>query len=813
MNKSSLRNILFYSGVTGFFLVLIFFIIRVGQQLEAGRVVVVSEEDTGWKAFSHPMEANLEQPLTLFLMQIIVILVASRVFGWLFRKIRQPSVIGEIVAGIVLGPSLTGLLFPEFFDTLFPVSSLGNLSILSQIGLVLFMFIVGSELDFSHLKNNISGALVISHASIIVPYGLGMGLALYLYSSFAPQSISFLSFSLFLGISLSITAFPVLARIVQETGIHRTRLGTMVITCAAIDDVTAWSLLAIVIAIVKAGSFVSSLYTILLSILYVWVMLKVIRPFLARIGELYPSRENLTKPVVALFFLVILVSSLLTEMIGIHAIFGGFMAGLIMPSNEKFRNTLVEKVEDVSLVLFLPLFFVYTGIRTEIGLLNEPWLWQITLLIIVTAVTGKFLGGALSARFTGQSWRDSLMIGTLMNTRGLIELVVLNIGFEMGVLDARIFAMLVIMALVTTFMTGPVLYLTGKLFREVSEPEKTEPAPVSGLRILLSFGNPETGRSLLRLAHFLQQYDNQWVSSGFPANGDFLGVSPSPVTSRKHTGSSGQLKESSAVNGPNKEGKKRKAGIAALHLTPADELFQADPESFERESFAPLIEESLRLGVEVTTLFKISDNLESDIAEVANLGGFNLLLIGVGQSVFKGSLLGKALGLTVRILDPHHIYSKLTGKETHSLPEGMSQRTWNIISETKIASGVFIDRKTTSFNRIYVVISGTADLQLLRYLSPGHPGLYREVTLIDEGGILAVPGEKQATYPSRYPEYTFRDTHFPVISHWPDFSDSLLEDSALVITSLGGWTCLQEMSDKDFLDRPSILILIDPITE
>ena len=226
-------------------------------------------------------------------------------------------------------------------------------------------------------------------------------------SRYAPEGVEFLSFALFMGIAMSITAFPVLARIVQERGIHKTRLGTIVITCAAADDITAWCLLAAVIAIVKAGSFVSSLYIIGLAVLYVLMMLFVVKPFLKRVGDLYAKKENIKKSVVAIFFLTLMVSAYLTEVIGIHALFGAFMAGAIMPDITKFRKVFIEKVEDVSVILLLPLFFVFTGLRTEIGLINEPYLWKITGYIILVAVVGKFFGSALAARFVGQNWRES----------------------------------------------------------------------------------------------------------------------------------------------------------------------------------------------------------------------------------------------------------------------------------------------------------------------------------------------------------------------------------------------------------------------
>ena len=362
------------------------------------------------------------------LAQIVSILLIARLFGWICTKIGQPTVVGEVIAGIFLGPSLIGWYFPEFSAVLFPATSLNNLKILSQVGLIIFMFVVGMELDLKVLRNQARDAVVISHASIIFPFALGMALAYFIYQSFAPDGVQFLSFALFIGIAMSITAFPVLARIVQERGIHKTKLGTIVITCAAADDITAWCILAMVIAIVKAGSFVSSIYTILLAIGYVLIMIRVVRPFLKRVGDLHTSRENLSKPIVAIFFIVLIISAYVTEVIGIHALFGAFMAGAIMPENIKFRNIFIEKVEDIAMVLLLPLFFVFTGLRTEIGLLNDLRLWGITGIIILVAVTGKFLGSALAAKFVGQNWKDSLSIGALMNTRGLVELVVLNIG-------------------------------------------------------------------------------------------------------------------------------------------------------------------------------------------------------------------------------------------------------------------------------------------------------------------------------------------------------------------------------------------------
>ena len=282
------KNTVFYLLITGGFTALMYWIITKGTKLEASEIIVTPESGKGsWGDFITSMQHNFQDPLAILLAQIITIILVARVFGWIFKKIGQPSVIGEIIAGIVLGPSLLGLYFPEFSGALFPAASLGNLKFLSQIGLILFMFVVGMELDLKVLKNKANEAVVISHASIVIPFALGIGLAYYVYNQFAPEGVKFLSFSLFMGIALSITAFPVLARIVQERGIHKTKLGAIVITCAAADDITAWCILAVVIAIVKAGTFVSSLYIIMLAVIYVAAMIYIVKPFLKRIGDLY----------------------------------------------------------------------------------------------------------------------------------------------------------------------------------------------------------------------------------------------------------------------------------------------------------------------------------------------------------------------------------------------------------------------------------------------------------------------------------------------------------------------------------------------
>ena len=457
---------LFYILIVGGSAGIIYWIIKQGKALQSPiltarelRAEGESAARNSFQEFTGSFSHNITEPMAVLLMQIIIIIFFARVFGFLFKKIGQPAVIGEIVAGIILGPSILGLFLPEANHFLFPAASLGTLNFLSQIGLILFMFIIGMELDLKAISKQAYDAVIISHASIIIPYTLGMGLAYFIYKDYAPAGTSFLSFALFMGIAMSITAFPVLARILQEKGLTRSKLGAMALTCAAADDLTAWCILAAVIALVKSGSSVSALYTISLAVIYVLVMLKIIRPALNRLEHVYHNRETKRTAVIAFLFLMLIVSSYVTSVIGIHSLFGAFMAGVIMPPSFSFRKIVIDKIEDISIVLLLPLFFVITGLRTQIGLLNEVHLWITFGWILLVAVAGKFGGSALAARVVGQSWKDSLSIGVLMNTRGLMQLIVLNIGYDLGILSPEIFAMMVLMALVTTFMTGPALDL------------------------------------------------------------------------------------------------------------------------------------------------------------------------------------------------------------------------------------------------------------------------------------------------------------------------------------------------------------------
>jgi Kef-type K+ transport system membrane component KefB len=750
------KNLIFYISTIGLALLAMYLITVYGSGLEIGRNVNRPVSSIGqWDVFTDTLLHNLKHPLAKLLLQIITIMISARIFGWLCKKIGQPSVVGEIAAGIFLGPSLIGLYFPEFSAVLFPKESLANLGILSQIGLILFMFVIGMELDLKVLRNKAQDAIVVSHASIVFPFTLGMGLAYFVYSSFAPPNVQFLSFGLFLGIAMSITAFPVLARIVQERGIHKTRLGTIVITCAAADDITAWCMLAAVIAIVKAGSVASSIYIIILSVIYVIFMLAVIRPFLKRIGELHASRENLSKPIVAIFFVVLLASAYATEVIGIHALFGAFMAGTVMPENSKFRNIFIEKVEDVSLVLLLPLFFVFTGLRTQIGLLNDWYLWQITGLIILVAVVGKFVGSALAARFVGQPWKDSLTIGALMNTRGLMELVVLNIGYDLGVLTPEIFAMMVIMALVTTAMTGPSIDLINYFFKEPKNALPFDDKKARKFKILISFGNPQRGSSLLRLAN-------------------------------------GLIKK-----------QKVSASVTAMHLSPSTQLNQYNSQEYERESFKPILETSTELGQKVTTYFKASADIDTDIVDVANKGKYDLLMIGLGQSIFEGSLLGKLLGFTTKIISPDRLLSTVTGKNKLFEQSPFDDRTKLILSKAQTDVGILIDKELKNIDRIFVPIFEEKDIFLIKYINKFINNLGTEVIILDAAAVVKRSDEIKGSIQkieSNYPDKLS-------VVELKTVEKELMEKTDLMLISLESWRKLVDTQSIWLNYSPSTLII------
>lgn len=391
------------------------------------------------------------------LVQIFVILIASYSVAWLLSKFHQPQVVGEMVAGILLGPSLLGWIAPRFSAAVFPPESLAPLYLLSQVGLLLFMFMVGLELDTKKLRQLGPIAIVISHTSIIVPFVLGAVLAFFLYPRIADNSIPFTGFVLFMGAAMSVTAFPVLARILSERNLLGTKIGTLTIACAAVDDVTAWCILAIIIAVVRSKLNHLALWEMLAGLVaYLGIMLFVFRPVIRRVVARHEGAK-VTYRVIAAMLLCMLASSWATEWLGIHALFGAFFAGVMMPKKNGFTEAAREQFRPLVVVLLVPLFFAFTGLRTSISLISGSTTILYFGLVFIVAVVGKFGGTAVAARVMGTPWREATAIGILMNTRGLIELVILNIGLDIGVLPQSLFSMMVFMAVGTTLMTTPLI--------------------------------------------------------------------------------------------------------------------------------------------------------------------------------------------------------------------------------------------------------------------------------------------------------------------------------------------------------------------
>lgn len=396
----------------------------------------------------------------LLVAQLLAVLLAARAAGYLLERIGQPRVIGEMLAGILLGPSILGTLLPSVSTALFPVTSLGFLSALSQLGVLMFLFLVGLHLDIGSLRRQAGAAVIASHASIIAPLTMGVILAVWLYPRVAPPDVAFAPFALFVGAAMSVTAFPVLARILEDKGLTRTPLGGLAIACAAVDDVTAWCLLAAVVALVRADGVGGTLvFTLGGSLLFVVLMLRAVRPALSRLAQRPLVNGQVDASTMGIVIVTVLSSALVTEWLGIHALFGAFLAGVVMPRAHGFPQIVAGRLSDLLVILLLPLFFAYTGLRTHFDLIAAGDGWMITIAVLVVAVAGKVGGTAFAARLSGQSWRDASGLGVLMNTRGLMELVVLHMGLDLGVITPALFAMMVVMALVTTVMTSPALAL------------------------------------------------------------------------------------------------------------------------------------------------------------------------------------------------------------------------------------------------------------------------------------------------------------------------------------------------------------------
>lgn len=762
MGKGS-RSLIYYLVMLLVFGGLMYFIIKEGEARQIQEAISVSNEaphnlKDGFWVFKDLLMHHVESSIGILLLQIIVILITCRLFGWLFAKMQQPTVIGEIVAGIVLGPSVLGHLLPSVSAFLFPLDSLQNINMLSQFGLILFMFAIGMELNITEVRQKLKETILISHTSTIFPFFLGMVTAYFLYNKYAYESTPFLSFALFVSIALSITAFPVLARIIQEKGLTKTHLGTISLASAANGDITAWCLLAVVVAIAQAGSMLSAIYNIGFSFIYLLLMFAVIRPFLRMIGHIYHNKEVVDKGLVAFMFLLLIVSSYLTEILGLHALFGAFVAGVVMPDNIKFRKIMTEKVEDVSLALFLPLFFVSTGLRTEIGLLNSPELWYMCGIFILVAIIGKFGGSLVAARFVGETWKDSLYIGALMNTRGLMELVVLTIGYDMKILTPPIFVMLVLMTLVTTFMTTPLIsfiqfcyQVFGKYKSHKVEWQQPQPGV---FKVLLSFGRASNGQVMLDVAH--QMF--------------------------AHT--------------------KDKLEITALHLTVGSDVNPLHTDNFEEVSFGPILYGAQKLNIPLKTRYEVSNNAGQDICEIANKEGYDFLLVGAGISL--SDLPNDIAANQYRTSFYDKFLRHFKAPESWFYPgELLKDKTKMFIEQSLCPVGVFVNRKFVKASNTLIVIHFAEDLFLLNYADHLKQTTGSDLTILN---LMSNEAKDIDLVTQRLFEYTELQ-HKAIVYNGNKLTQSVLSAYNFMLISYNTWNLLSEVSNEELQKMPSTLIL------
>lgn len=648
-------------------------------------------EASPWQSFVGSVRAHAASDIGLLLIQLVVILLVVRVVGWLFARLHQPTVIGEILAGILLGPSLLGAVWPEAMETLFPVHSLGNLELLSQFGLILFMFTIGMELRMKDLKGQAQQAFVISQSGIIFPFILGILLTYGLYSrpELLSEGSSFLSLALFVGISLSITAFPVLARIIQERSLSHSHLGRLALSTAAMGDIVAWLMLAAIMAVSQGGSFTSALYNMLFLALYLAVIFGILRPLFGLLGRRVRHREVLSKSLMGLIFILLMASAYFTEIMSMHALFGAFMLGLVMPENLDFRVIVKEKVEDLALLLLLPLFFVSSGLRTELGLVNTPELWALFGIFTLVAVVGKMGGTYLAARSCGIQRRESLYLGAYMNTRGLMELVVLRIGLDLGVLSTVLFTILVMMTLVTTIMTAPTLQLIDWLLKKKKTPQSLEHA--TG-QVLISFGRAETGVTLLEFFHRLCG-----------------GTAP-------------------------------QVACTLMHVTTDTDISTIDAEHYYASSFAAPMEMAKQLDLAVERKYEIAESVPEAVLSHANHIQSNLLLLGASVNLSQDKkdrdLVAYSNKLTRR-------WGLLTGRRRKAKKEQSSHSFEELIAtfaqEAPCSVGIYVDNGQTPIAHPLVLMQRPEDQELLLVAEQVTQSADSPITLMPLSSHLAKP--------------------------------------------------------------------------
>ncbi len=571
-------------------------------------------------------------PLLLFMAQAMVIIGLARALGLIVRFIGLPMVISEILTGIILGPSLLGWLLPSVSAALFPKSSLGLLQLFAQTGLVLFMFLVGLELDTKMVKRHGRMSLWVSLAGIAVPFAIGGGTASLLYEKLSSPDVRPLSFALFLGTALSITAFPVLARILSATGMLHSKVGTVALTSAAINDVLAWCLLAFVVATAKSHGLLQSVLPTALTILYIAAMWFVVRPFLRRLGQRGSSREGLSQNLVAVVFLLLFLSSFTTELIGIHALFGAFVFGVLLPKESSFATTLADRLEDFAVVFLLPLFFAYSGLRTQVGLLNQASMWGLFATLLSLLLIGKFGTCSLAARASGMSWRESAAVGVMMNTQGLMELVVLNIGLDMGVISPTMFTIMVLVALVSTVSTAPLLRLIYPDRLVAAEPASEPPSPRDAFCLLLCVSYPATVPGMLKLTRAL--------------------LGQSSLRSRIYA-------------------------LKLQRVTERSSFYVADAQAphSEADALRPMIQLAEEAQLQIRPISFVSHHLARDIANVSEVKGADLVLLGWHRPLVSRAALSGTVG--------------------------------EVLEEARADVGVLVDRGLAAPKRVLVPFHGT----------------------------------------------------------------------------------------------------------
>ena len=459
------KTALFYSAMIALAVETFFWIRSAGASLVAPERVHLGQ-------FAANAPTKSLTSFTHVLLALVVIILSARAVGFVFRRFHQPPVIGEMIAGILLGPSLLGQVAPAAFAYLFPRQMTPYLSVIADIGVILYMFLVGVELNTKLLQERTHASVATSHASIVLPFLLGSAMALWLYPMYSTNDIRFVVFALFMGVSMSVTAFPVLARVVTDRGMQDDPLGATALACAAVDDVTAWCLFALVVGVARSHAQ-NSVLTLVLTGGFILTVFLIIRPAAIWLARRHALRRRTEQGSIVIACVALLLAALTTEWIGIHALFGAFLVGAVIPHDSPLAHDIKQKFEDLVLILFLPVFFAFTGLRTQIGLVHSAGDWAVCAAIIVVASLGKFGGGTIAARLTGLGWQEAASLGILMNTRGLMELIVLNVGMDLGVLSPTLFAMLVIMAIVTTLATTPVL-------QTLARPSEPVPARSSG---------------------------------------------------------------------------------------------------------------------------------------------------------------------------------------------------------------------------------------------------------------------------------------------------------------------------------------------